>query len=249
MRPALLLLVLAALVAAIALIPSASAQDSCSLPPEVCEADPSQLSVAVEPPGENCPTGGIAITVTPKPEETPTPEPTDTPEPEPTDTPTPEPTETPTPEPTETPTPTAVAAQDEEPQVFYICNGDDLGADETPTPDPDDTSDPGDFIDNGDSEQNFDEGIGTTRRPSCGKASRTVSQRLPKRYHGVKRVSMTLNGRKRSTVVRHQAVRINLRGLKCGSYPVVIQRRGIKPYVRIFTLHRSGKIGRISVGG
>lgn len=225
------LLIVPAVVAGFVLLPSASAQEPCSLPPEVCAAQPSQISVAVEPPGDNCENGGIAITVTPLPP-TPTPEPTDTPEPEPTDTPDPEPT----------PTVTAVAAQDE-PEIFYVCNGA-TGADGM-----DGSGDNGDSgDDSGDNGENSNSNTGTTRRPSCGKASRTITLRLPTRYRKATRVTVTLNGKRHHPTVKRRSVRINLRGLRCGSYPVVVQRRGIRPYVRIFTLHKSGRIGRVSVG-
>ena len=73
--------------------------------------------------------------------------------------------------------------------------------------------------------------------------------RLPARYANNKTVTVLVNAHRYSTRVRSHRVRVDLRGMGCGSYPVIVKRAGVKPVVRIFTLHPGGRVGRAPVVG
>jgi hypothetical protein len=178
------------------------------------------ISVVPEPAGANCPAGGVKITVTPTPPAPPAPPPPD--------------------------------------QVSYVCSGP-AGADGAPGTDGApgaDGTDGTDGVDGQDGSNGFDgsdatsSGSGattTSRTPSCGKASRVITWHLPARFKRVTSATVIVGGHKRTVTITRGAVSVDLHGLACGSYPIVIQRRGIRPVVRIFTLDRSGRIGRTSV--
>lgn len=197
---------------------------ACALIPAAAAAD--TITVMPEPAGANCPAGGVKITVTPT-----------------------------------QPAPPAPPLPD---QVSYVCSGP-AGADGTPGTDGapgvdgQDGTPGADGIDGADGSNGFDGSNGSdgssgssatsASRPSCGAASRIVGLRLPPRYRNGKTVTETVNGHRHGATVSRHTVDVDLRGLACGSYPVVVQRRGVKPVVRIFTLNRDGRIGRTSVVG
>ena len=184
------------------------------------------ISVVPEPAGANCPAGGVKITVTPT-----------------------------------QPAPPAPPLPD---QVSYVCSGP-AGADGAdgapgrPGAGRARTGRPGaDGLDGSDGSNGFDgqdatstsAAGGTGSRPaSCGKASRVVSWHLPARFKRVTSATVIVGGHKRTVLVERGTILVDLHGLACGSYPIVVQRRGMKSAVRIFTLNRSGKIGRTSVVG
>ena len=177
------------------------------------------ITVVPEPAGANCPAGGVKITVTPTPPAPPAPAPPD--------------------------------------QISYVCSGP-AGADGAPGADGQDGTPGADGIDGQDGADGSNGADGfdatgssnsapTSTRASCGKASRVITCHLPARYRHVTSATAIVGGHKRTVTVTGGSVSVDLRGLACGSYPVVIQRRGIRSAVRIFTLNRSGKIGRTSV--
>ena len=182
------------------------------------------ITVVAEPPGDNCEFGGVKVTVTPA-EETPTPEPTDTATPEPTDTP--DPTETPT------DTPSAVAAQAAEPDVEYVCNGQpgEPGQDGLDGQDGQDGQDGMDGLDADPSTP----GIQASRANTCATA-RVKSVHLPKRFRSVKRVTVTVNSQRRSSHVRRRVVKVNLKRVPCGYYPVLVQKRHVRSYLVVMRL-------------
>lgn len=188
------------------------------------------ITVVPEPAGVNCPAGGVKITVVPTP-----------------------------------PAPPALPPPD---QISYVCNGA-AGAPGTAGAPGADGADGKDGVDGKDGQDGLDGQDGSngangfdgqdgsnsasgststsTRQASCGKASRVITWHLPARFRGVTSATVVVGGHKRTVTITRGTVSVDLHGLACGSYPVVIQRRGIKPAVRIFTLNRSGQIGRTSV--
>jgi Collagen triple helix repeat (20 copies) len=190
------------------------------------------ITVVAEPPGENCEFGGVKVTVTPAEEPEPTPEPTEEPTPDPTEDPTEEPTE----EPTEPPT--AAAAQ-AEPEVTYVCNG----QPGEPGTDGQDGADGADGDDGTDGMDGFD---GTDAEPgtpgiqaAAGERCRTAGVkklRLPKRFKYVKRVTLTVNSKRTHPRVKRRVVKVNLRRVPCGYYPVLVQRRGVRSWLIVLRL-------------
>lgn len=206
--------------AAIFLFPAASG---------VAQEQQPVITVVEEPSGDNCPTGGVKVTVTPAPE--PDPEPT----PDPTETPTPDPTETVTPEPTLT----AVAAQAQEPNVYYVCNG----QSGEPGPDGQAGSDGIDGLDGPDGVDGADgmdgesaSGGSTNPKPVCASAG-VKRIRVPARFKRHRQVTVIANAKRRHVRVsaRHK-VRVDLRRAACGYYPVLVSKRGIRPMLRIWHL-------------
>lgn len=182
------------------------------------------ITVVPEPAGANCATGGVKITVTPTPPPPPDPAPPD--------------------------------------QISYVCSGPagvdgQPGADGAPGADGQDGTPGLDGLDGQDGSNGFDGSDGTggstsasaTKTPSCGKASRVVTWHLPARFRRATSATVIVGGHRRVVLVERGTVLVDLHGLACGSYPVVVQRRGLRPAVRVFTLNRSGKIGRTSVVG
>jgi hypothetical protein len=170
------------------------------------------IITAVEPPGTNCPNGGVKITT--------------------------------------------IHPPPAEPDVVFVCNGDPGQAGDPG--DPGQAGDPGqdgqDGSNGSDGSDGFDGRDATpptssSARRSCGKASKTVRLRLPARFRRARTVTLTVAGDRNSVPVTRRAITVNLKGLPCGSYPVVVQRRGIRPFVRIFTLHPGGRVTREPVGG
>lgn len=187
-------------------------------------------TVVEEPPGDNCPAGGVKVTVTPAPE--PDPEPT----PDPTETPTPDPTETATPEPTLT----AVAAQAQEPEVYYVCNGQsgEPGPDGQDGPDGANGLDGTDGVDGADGMDGENASDGSTSPKSSVCASAGVKwMRVPARFKRHRKVTVIANAKRRHVRVsaRHK-VRVDLRRAACGYYPVLVRKRGIRPLLRIWHL-------------
>ena len=196
--------------------------------------------VVYEPPGDNCPDGGVKITVTPTPE--PTPEPTEDPTPEPTTEPTPEPTEDPTPE----PTPLARVAQ-EEPEVYYVCNGQqgEPGLEGIPGMDGQNGSDGFDGL-TPEGESDFGPLAPESSARACSSA-RVVRLRLPSRFRHASRVKLTVNGKRKSVRVNsRRVIRVDMRKAPCGYYPVLVQRRGVKSALYVWRLTSLG-IARRSV--
>jgi len=184
------------------------------------------ITVEAEPPGDNCEFGGVKVTVTPADEPTPTPEPTDTPDPEPTD----------TPEPTPTDTPSAVAAQAAEPDVEYVCNGQpgEPGQDGSDGMDGQDGQDGQDGLDGMDSDASTP-GIQASRANTCATAG-VKRVRLPKRFKSVKRVTVTVNSQRKHPVVKRRVVKVSLRRVPCGYYPVLVQKRHVRSYLVVLRL-------------
>ena len=173
------------------------------------------ITVVVEPPGSNCEAGGIKVTVTPIPED---------PEEEPV------------------------------PSVYYVCNGQ-QGEPGEPGPEgPPGEGEPGLPGDPGQDGLPGEPGIegppgedgNSAETPSTGSGSRAcasasvVRMKLPARYRGVRKVTVIVNGKRRSARVQRQRVQVDLRKLQCGYYPVLVQRRGIKSALRIWHLTPGG---------
>ena len=205
------------------------------------EPPPPVITVVEEPPGDNCEFGGVKVTVTPAevPEPTPTPppdtDPTPTPEPTPTPTPTEEPTPTPTPTPDDGRDPPTARLSQSVPESYYICNGQvgDPGLDGSNGFDGRDGSDGFDGQDGSGGTGNGNT-VNTSAR-ACASAG-VKRMRLPARFKGVRSVTVVANGKRRAVRVRGRRVRVDLRRARCGYYPVLIQRRGIKPVLRIWHL-------------
>ena len=179
------------------------------------------ITVVPEPAGANCAAGGVKITVTPTPPAPPAPAPPD--------------------------------------QISYVCAGG-PGQDGAPGADGQDGAPGQDGIDGQDGQdgqsgadgfdgQNGSSSSSSARAPSCGKASRVVVWHLPARYRHVRSATAVVGGHKRTISVNGGAVSVDLHGLACGSYPIVIQRRGLRPAVRIYTLSSSGRVSSSSVRG
>ena len=202
------------------------------------------VTVVTEPPGSNCRDGGIKVTVTPPPETqaTPEPTPTTTPTPEPTSTPTPEPTATPTatatrtprPRPTRTPRPTPVAriAQAEEPTVTYVCNGQ-QGSPGFDGFDGRDGKDGFDGFDGRDADSN--PALSAPTNEAC-QSARIASQRLPVRFRRAATVRLTVNAKQKSVKVNQRVIKVDVRKLPCGYYPILVQRRGTKSALYVYRL-------------
>ena len=166
------------------------------------------ITVVPEPAGANCTAGGVKITVTPTPPPPPDPAPPD--------------------------------------QVSYVCSGP-AGADGAPGPpgaDGVDGTSGQDGLNGSDGTNGFDGQDGSSsataaaKTPSCGKASRTVTWLLPKRFRRVASATVIVNGHRRVVLVDRGTILVDLHGLACGSYPVVVQRRGIRPTFKVFRLQR-----------
>ena len=61
---------------------------------------------------------------------------------------------------------------------------------------------------------------------------------LPARFRRVTAATVIVGGHKRVVLVERGTVLVDLHGLACGSYPVLVQRRGIRSAVRVFNLRR-----------
>ena len=182
------------------------------------------ITVVVEPPGENCVNGGIKVTVTTTPED---------PEQEPVET------------------------------VYYVCNGQDgepgtpgtpgepgdpgppgpPGDDGAPGQDGQDGSDGADGSDGVDGADGIDGAEGENAGPVQVPASQACASagikrlKLPSRYRGVRKVTVIANARLRTVrVSANRRVRVDLRRVTCGYYPVIVQRRGIRPVLKIYRL-------------
>ena len=190
--------------------------------------------VVPEPPGDNCPDGGVKIIVTPTPE--PTPDPTEEPTPDPTEEPTPDPTEEPTPD----PEPTVQAAQ-EEPEVSYVCNGQqgEPGLEGVPGMDGQDGQDSFDGL-----TPEGDPDLGPLAPRSSARAcssARRARLKLPGRFAHVHRVKLTVNGkRKKVRVNLRRVIKVDMRNAPCGYYPVLVQRRGIRSALYVWQLTSFG---------
>jgi len=181
------------------------------------------ITVVPEPAGANCAAGGVKITVSPTPPPPPAPPPAD--------------------------------------QVSYVCSGPagadgQDGAPGLPGADGQDGAPGLDGLDGQDGADGFNGSDGTTtaaaggtgsRVASCGKASRVIAWHLPARFRRATSATVVVGGHRRVVLLARGTVLVDLHGLACGSYPIVVQRRGLRPAVRIFTLRRDGKIGRSSV--
>ena len=196
---------------------------------------PPIITVVEEPPGGNCEFGGVKVTVTPAEEPVPTPTPTEPPDVDPTPTPTP----TETPEPTPTPDdgrdpPTAQLSQ-ADPEVSYICNGQsgDPGLDGSNGFDGRDGSDGFDGQDGSNGGGNGNTVNSSAR--ACASAG-IKRMRLPARFRGSGSVTVVANGKRRSARVRGRRVRVDLRRARCGYYPVLVQRRGVRPVLKVWHL-------------
>ena len=195
------------------------------------------ITVVAEPPGDNCEFGGVKVTVTPADEPEPTPEPTEEPTPDPTEEPTPDPTEDPTEEPTEPPTARVSQA---EPTVEYVCNGQpgapgdngDNGQDGQDGNDGDDGTDGQDGFDGMDADSDTP-GIQARRGDQCATAG-VKKVRVPKRFKG--RVTITANSQRKRPRVKRHVVKVNLRRVPCGYYPVLVQKRGVRSYLVVLRL-------------
>ena len=184
--------------------PPAAAQD-----PPPPDPPANDITVVVEPPGDNCVAGGIKVTVTPVAED---------PEAPP------------------------------EPQVYYLCNGQDGEPGPEGPPGEGEPVEPGqegppgqDGLEgppgeDGNSAESFPSG-NTTR--VCASAS-VVRMKLPLRFRGVRRVTLYVDGQRHGVRVQRRRVRLDLRRLECGYYPVLVSKRGIKPALRIWHLTPGG---------
>ena len=197
--------------------------------------------VVPEPPGDNCPDGGVKIIFTPTPEPDPTPDPTEEPTPDPTEEPTPDPTVEPTPDPTETPdpepTPLARASQADEPEITYVCNGQqgEPGLEGLPGMDGQDA------LDGLEPDGDLSEGPLAARTDRACSSARVARLRLPSRFNHVRRVKLTVNGkRKRVRVNVRRVIKVDLRKAPCGYYPVLVQRRGVKSALYVWRLTSFG---------
>lgn len=184
------------------------------------------ITVVAEPPGDNCEFGGVKVTVTPAEEATPTPDPTEDPTPDPTEDPTEEPTEDPT-EP-----PTAAAAQ-AEPDVTYVCNG----QPGEPGTDGNDGADGADGDSGTDGMDADAETPGVQALPANRCATAGVKKvKVPRRFRNGKTVVVTANAQRRHAHVKRHAVKVNLRRVPCGYYPVLVQRRGVRSWLIVLRL-------------
>ena len=178
------------------------------------------IDVAPEPAGDNCEFGGVRITVTHPPPA--------------------------------------------EPDVTYVCNGQqgppgDPGEPGEPGPpgEPGEEGPPGqdglpgldgggdggtDFIGDIGADLGDVGDVGTgppvPRVPAsraCASA-KVTKLRLPRRFRGVRRVKLTVAGRRASTRVSRRRVNVDLRRLPCGYYPVLVQKRGVRSALFIWRL-------------
>ena len=70
---------------------------------------------------------------------------------------------------------------------------------------------------------------------ACASA-RMTSLRLPKRYRGAERVLLTVAGRRRSVAVSNRRVKVDLRRLRCGYFPILVQKRGVRSALFVWRL-------------
>jgi hypothetical protein len=205
-----------------------------------------EITVVVEPPGDNCPTGGIKVTVTPVPEGEEEPEPTvyyvcngqQGPPGEP--------------------------GNDGEPGVPGEPGAPgEPGPEGPPGNDGTDGNDGADGADGADGqdgepgepgESGGGGGGGVVTSPGaprgrCGAVNRSARLRLPSSFRPNARVRVILNGKRRTarTNVR-RSIRVNLRGLRCGTFPILVQQRGVRTYVAVWTLRRT-QIIRATITG
>ena len=126
-----------------------------------------------------------------------------------------------------------------EPVVHYVCHGvagepGAPGSDGSPGSDGIDGAngmDGADGMDGG----GFDEPEPVTpaQTQAC-RTSRVLNFKLPARFRGVRSASLRFNGARRTVAVRARRVQINMRGLACGYYPMLVARRGITPVLRVW---------------
>ena len=216
-------LVIAIVLAAAALIPASA----------LAQTQP-DITVEPEPPGENCPNGGVKITVTPA---------------------IPDPPPDPLPEseisyicngaqgPPGEPGDPGAPGEPGEPGAPG-----EPGDPGTPG-DPGDPGEPGseglpgmDGLDGADGFDGLDGmgGLGDapTRVPArqaCTSA-RVTTLRLPARFRGARRVTLTVNAKRQSVPVSRRRVKVDLRRLRCGYYPILVQRRGIRSALFVWRL-------------
>ena len=218
----------AAVLACLALCPSAFAQ-----------ATGDTIEVVPEPPGANCPTGGVRITVTHAGDPAPPPDvtyvcngqtgPPGTPG---------------SPGTPGTPGPPGEPGEPGEPGT----PGDpgdpgEPGGDGPEGPPGQDGQEGPPGMDGFDGADGFaDVGSGPGEAPArvprsqaCASA-RVTSLRLPKRFRGAQRVRLTVAGQRKSAAVTRRRVKVDLRRLRCGYYPVLVQKRGIKSALFVWRL-------------
>ena len=206
----------------------------CAATPAVAQTPGDSIEVVPEPAGANCEFGGVKITVTPG-----------------------------VPDPPPDPLP--------EPQVSYVCNGQgtpgEPGPPGDPGPpgepgepgnpgDPGDPGDPGadgleglpgqDAFDDSFDEQNDEPTLRVPASEACASA-RVTTMRVPKRFRGARRVRLTVAGKRKSAVVKRRRVKVDLRRLRCGFYPVLVQKRGIRPALFVWRLTPNRIVRRASV--
>lgn len=70
---------------------------------------------------------------------------------------------------------------------------------------------------------------------ACASAS-VATLKLPKRYRGVSRVRLTVAGQRKFTSVTRRRVKVDLRRLRCGYYPVLVQKRGVRSALSVWRL-------------
>ena len=70
---------------------------------------------------------------------------------------------------------------------------------------------------------------------ACASA-RVTSVKLPRRYRGIRRVRMTVAGKRGAVKVTRRRAQVDLRRLRCGYYPVLVQKRGVKSALFIYRL-------------
>ena len=194
------------------------------------------ITVVSEPPGENCASGGIKVTVTTTPED---------PEAEPVET-----------------VYYVCNGQDGEPGTPGEDGEDgapgtpgepgpegpqgppgEPGQDGAPGTDGQDGNDGADGNDGVDGADGSDGEQGPIRVPvSQACASAGVKRlRLPSRFANARRVTVIANAKRRTVrVSARRTVRVDLRRVTCGYYPVIIRKKGIRSELRIWHLTAGG---------
>ena len=214
--------------------------------PASASAQSGTIDVVLEPPGPNCANGGVQITETPPPPASPevyyicngqtgppgTPGSPGTPG---------------------TPGPPGEPGEPGEPGQDGESGqpGDPGEPGQEGPPGMDGLSGGTDFGDIGD--VGADIGVGTgppaPRVPAsqaCASA-RVTTLRLPKRFRGARRVRLTVAGQRKSAAVSRRRVKVDLRRLRCGYYPVLVQKRGTKSALFIWRLTPNGIVRGSSV--
>jgi hypothetical protein len=133
---------------------------------------------------------------------------------------------------------------------MFVCNGSNGGNGDPGDPGADgqDGQDGQNGLDGQDGQagtDGFDGRDGSGSASDCGAG--TVKLRLPARFRRARSVTLTVAGDRGGVPVTRRAITVHLEKLACGSYPAVVQRRGIRPFVRILTLHAGGRVSREAV--